>query len=162
LLSRVCNPRFCLRNRLIAASSAATVVVEAGRRSGSLNTAGHAAAIGRPLGAVPGPVTSPASAGCHRLLREFDAVCVTDAAEMAELAGLTVPAAGALANPPEETKEIEGTAIRLLDALSRRRARSPAELAASAGMSVRDVTAALGGLELSGTVAERPGGWVRC
>lgn len=50
--------RFLQRNRLIAASSAATVVIEAGWRSGSLNTAGHAAALGRPLGAVPGPVTS--------------------------------------------------------------------------------------------------------
>jgi len=51
--------RFLQRNRLIAASSLATVVLEAGWRSGSLNTAGHAAALGRPLGAVPGPVTSP-------------------------------------------------------------------------------------------------------
>ncbi|MFF1633749.1 DNA-processing protein DprA [Leifsonia sp. NPDC058248] len=163
--------RFLLRNRLIAAASSATVVVEAGRRSGSLNTAGHAAAIGRPLGAVPGPVTSPASAGCHRLLREFDAVCVTDAAEMAELANLSEPAqpvagvgaglVGVVDSAPNEKSEIEGTAIRLLDALSRRRARSPAELAASAGMSVREVTAALGGLELAGTVAERPDGWVR-
>ena len=79
--------RFLQRNRLIAAASEATVVLEAGNRSGSLNTAGHAAALGRPLGAVPGPVTSPASAGCHRLLREFDAVCVVDADQMAELAG---------------------------------------------------------------------------
>ncbi len=79
--------RFLQRNRLIAAASQATVVLEAGIRSGSLNTAGHAAALGRPLGAVPGPVTSPASAGCHRLLREFDAVCVVDADQMVELAG---------------------------------------------------------------------------
>ncbi|WP_200953261.1 DNA-processing protein DprA [Agromyces sp. Root81] len=71
--------RFLQRNRLIAAASEGTVVLEAGFRSGSLNTAGHAAALGRPLGAVPGPVTSPASAGCHRLFREYDAVCVTDA-----------------------------------------------------------------------------------
>ncbi len=78
--------RFLQRNRLIAAASQATVVLEAGIRSGSLNTAGHAAALGRPLGAVPGPVTSPASAGCHRLLREFDAMCVVDADQMAELA----------------------------------------------------------------------------
>ncbi|MFT4124509.1 MAG: DNA-processing protein DprA [Microbacteriaceae bacterium] len=78
--------RFLQRNRLIAAASLATVVLEAGWRSGSLNTAGHAAQLGRPLGAVPGPVTSPASAGCHRLLREYDAVLVTNAAEMAELA----------------------------------------------------------------------------
>ena len=52
--------RFLQRNRLIAAASQATVVVEAGWRSGSLNTAGHAAEIGRPVGAVPGPVTSAA------------------------------------------------------------------------------------------------------
>jgi DNA processing protein len=73
------------RNRLIAAASDATVVVEAGRRSGSLNTAGHAAALGRPLGAVPGPITSSTSAGCHRLLREYDAVCITSAADVVEL-----------------------------------------------------------------------------
>jgi len=78
--------RFLMRNRLIAAASNATVVVEAGARSGSLNTAGHAAQLGRPLGAVPGPITSPASAGCHRLIREYGAICVTSPDEMAELA----------------------------------------------------------------------------
>lgn len=77
--------RFLLRNRLIAASTQATVVMEAGWRSGSLNTANHAASLNRPLGVVPGPVTSASSAGCHRLLREYDAVCVTTAAEMLEL-----------------------------------------------------------------------------
>lgn len=77
--------RFLLRNRLIAASTQATVVMEAGWRSGSLNTANHAASLNRPLGVVPGPVTSAASAGCHRLLREYDAVCVTTASEMLEL-----------------------------------------------------------------------------
>ena len=86
--------RFLQRNRLIAAASMATVVLEAGWRSGSLNTAGHAAAMVRPLGAVPGPVTSAASAGCHRLIREFDAVCVTNADEMAELAPINVVATG--------------------------------------------------------------------
>ena len=54
-----------------------TVVVEAAWRSGALSTARHARDLGRELGAVPGPVTSMASAGCHRLLRE-GAVCVTD------------------------------------------------------------------------------------
>jgi DNA processing protein len=78
--------RFVSRNRLIAATTSATVIVEAGWRSGSLNIAGHAAALGRPVGAVPGPVTSAASAGCHRLLREGLAQCVTNADEMAELA----------------------------------------------------------------------------
>ena len=77
--------RFLQRNRLIAAAAGATLVVEAGWRSGSLNTAGHALALGRPLGAVPGPVTSVASAGCHRLIREFGARVITNADEAAEL-----------------------------------------------------------------------------
>ena len=77
--------RFLMRNRLIAASTKATLVVEAGWRSGSLNTAGHTVALGRPLGAVPGPVTSAASAGCHRLIREFGATLVTTTDEAADL-----------------------------------------------------------------------------
>jgi len=79
--------RFLLRNRLIAAVSQATVVVEAGWRSGSLNTANHSASLGRPLGVVPGPITSASSAGCHRLLREYAATCVTSAEEILELVG---------------------------------------------------------------------------
>lgn len=92
--------RFLQRNRLIAAVATATVVIEAGSRSGSLNTAGHAATMGRPLGAVPGPITSPASSGCHRLIREYDAVCVTTPDEMAELAGDPLPPDSARAGVP--------------------------------------------------------------
>lgn len=77
--------RFLARNRIIAGLAARTIVIEAGFRSGSLNTASHAAALGRPLGAVPGPVTSAASAGCHRLLREYAAVAITNAEEAAAL-----------------------------------------------------------------------------
>ena len=79
--------RFLARNRIIAALARATVVVEASLRSGSLTTAREARDLDLPVGAVPGPVTSMASAGCHALLRETDAVLVTDAAEVAELAG---------------------------------------------------------------------------
>ena len=78
--------RFLQRNRLIAATSLATIVIEAGWRSGSLNTAHHALDMSRPVGAVPGPVTSAASAGCHKLIREGQVMCVTNADEMAELA----------------------------------------------------------------------------
>ena len=77
--------RFLMRNRLVAAVTQATVVIEAGWRSGSLNTAGHARELDRPLGAVPGPVTSAASAGCHRLIRDYGATLVTCAEEMAAL-----------------------------------------------------------------------------
>ena len=77
--------RFLMRNRLVAAVTQATVVIEAGWRSGSLNTAGQARELGRPVGAVPGPVSSAASAGCHRLIRDYGATLVTCAEEMADL-----------------------------------------------------------------------------
>lgn len=163
--------RFLQRNRLIAAASLATVVVEAGARSGSLNTAGHAAALGRPLGAVPGPITSSASAGCHRLLREYDAVCVTSADEIAELAPLPESPASAVVGTGSRTVEgVEpggarsadptGTRIRLLDALSARSPRSLDKVAALSGLAVDRVRAELGLLALEGAVRERGGGWV--
>jgi len=77
--------RFLQRNRLIAANSSAVLVTEAGWRSGSLGTASHAATLGRPVGAVPGPVTSAASAGTHRLIRDHAATLVTNSEEAAEL-----------------------------------------------------------------------------
>lgn len=77
--------RFLQRNRIIAANSGAVLVTEAGFRSGSLNTASHAVALGRPVGAVPGPVTSAASSGTHRLIRDHGATLVTNTDEAAEL-----------------------------------------------------------------------------
>ncbi len=148
--------RFLQRNRLIASASQATVVLEAGWRSGSLNTAHHAEAIGRPVGAVPGPVTSAASAGCHRLLRESGAMLVTNADEMAELVSFGEPAG-------ERTSDaaVDPRHVRLLDALSDRAPRSPHDLAARSGLSVADVQSALGALELAGSVSERERGWVK-
>ncbi|MET1042971.1 MAG: DNA-processing protein DprA [Microbacteriaceae bacterium] len=147
--------RFLQRNRLIAAASQVTVVLEAGWRSGSLNTAGHAAAIGRPLGAVPGPVTSASSAGCHRLIREYDAICVTTPDEMAQLhPGFDEPpvSAAALSNPEQ---------LRVLDALSSRSARRADDIAARSGLSVVQVRGLLATLELEGRVTERDSGWLR-
>jgi DNA processing protein len=148
--------RFLQRNRLIAALSRATVVLEAGMRSGSLNTAGHAATLARPLGAVPGSVYSAASAGCHRLLREYDAVAVRDAADMAELAAdprESVPLDGLdLADDPLER--------RVLDVLGRT-PRSALDVARRAGISPGEARSALGLLALSGVVLEGPGGWSR-
>jgi DNA processing protein len=146
--------RFLQRNRLIAAASRATVVLEAGSRSGSLNTAGHAATLGRPIGAVPGPVTSAASAGCHRLIREFDAILVTSAQEMAELAplGSLLDHRGGTGDSAERT--------RVIDALSPRTPRHADDLAARAGLSVATVQAVLGILELEGRATEKDRGWL--
>jgi DNA processing protein len=78
--------RFMQRNRLIAALVEVLVIVEAGSRSGVLDTANHAVRLGVPLGVVPGPIYSPTSAGCHRLLREFVATCITSTDDVLALA----------------------------------------------------------------------------
>lgn len=77
--------RFIARARLMAALSSATVLVEAGFRSGSLAVAHRASELGRGVGAVPGPVTSAASAGPHRLLQTGVASLVTNVADFASL-----------------------------------------------------------------------------
>jgi DNA processing protein len=164
--------RFLQRNRLIAAASRATVVIEAGWRSGSLNTANHAGDLGRPIGAVPGPVTSAASAGCHKLLRGSLAICVTGADEMAELVsmelGVPDPAPTSQSTsgvkssiPISPAIDPTGTRVRLLDALSERSGRSVARLAQFSGLAADRVRAELGLLELEGIVHERPTGWMK-
>ncbi|PRB18948.1 DNA-processing protein DprA [Microbacterium sp. MYb62] len=147
--------RFLARNRLIAALGQATVVVEAGWRSGSLNTAGHAATLGRPLGAVPGPVTSASSAGCHRLLREYDAQCVTSAPEVREMLG-TVD--GHQEFGPAES---DPNRTRVLDAMSTRTRLPIDEIARRAGLSADRVRSLLGLLHLEGDVALDEAGWRR-
>ena len=76
--------RFLARNRVIAALSNATLVVEAAFRSGSLRTARDAAELMRPVMAIPGPITSPVSEGCHRLIGERAAEIVTSVADAVE------------------------------------------------------------------------------
>jgi DNA processing protein len=107
--TRPARMRFLLRNRVTAALASGTVVIEATPRGGTLATARHAENLGRPLMAVPGPVTSATSEGCHALIREGRAACVTSAADViAEippfLTGGTAPRArddaGSRADPP--------------------------------------------------------------
>ena len=148
--------RFLQRNRLIAASSLATVVLEAGWRSGSLNTANHANDLGRPVGAVPGPVTSAASAGCHKLVRDGKAELVTTAAEMAELVG------GIEAGEPHlqpQSRSRENT--RVLDALSTRAPRNPDDVASRAGLTVAGTQSELARLEVEGVVRASERGWTK-
>lgn len=158
--------RFLLRNRLIAAFAGATVVVEAAWRSGSLSTATRASELSRPVGAVPGPVTSMASTGCHRLLRDGAAVCVTDAAEVAELAGALaqdlapeVPAAVGAATAPYD--DLDPVETRAWDALPLRSGASTESVARSAGLAVPDAVAALGRLEVRALAERVAGGWRR-
>ena len=76
--------RFLARNRIIAALATGTLVVEAGERSGAITTARHARDLGRPLMAVPGPVTSNLSAGCHRIIRDWGGSLAASAGDVIE------------------------------------------------------------------------------
>ncbi|SDT36866.1 DNA processing protein [Pseudarthrobacter equi] len=154
--------RFLQRNRLIAALSAVTVVVEARWRSGALNTAHHAETLCRAVGAVPGSVHSANSAGCHRLLRDGGAVCVTDAAEVAELAapsGTALPDQRQVAAQVQDGLTLED--LILLDALPLRSTTSVEKLAAVAGLGQDSVRAGLGRLGLLGLAVSERGGWKR-
>ncbi|MBC7292007.1 MAG: DNA-protecting protein DprA [Actinotalea sp.] len=156
--------RFLQRNRLIAALTGATVVVEAAWRSGALSTAARAAALLRPVGAVPGPVTSAASAGCHRLLRDGVAVCVTDAAEVLELLrGGAATDGRAAAGPPgrEVTDGLDEAARQVLDALPVRAWAQVASVTRVAGVSGAQARGALGLLELAGLAQRRGETWRR-
>lgn len=77
--------RFVARSRLLAALSGATVVPEAARRSGALNTARHAYALGRRVAAIPGPVTSAVSAGAHDLIKDGIATMATETSDITKL-----------------------------------------------------------------------------
>jgi DNA processing protein len=133
-----------------------------------LNTAGHAAALGRGLGAVPGPITSPGSAGTHRLIRDYGgAACITSADDVRELLGLAAasrcdgrptPLAGDAAERTEDRGRTDDT-TRVRDALSARIGRDAEDVARRAGMAVDDVQAMLGLLRLEGSVLAGADGW---
>lgn len=149
------------RNRLIAALATTTVIVEAGARSGALNTANHAGQLGRTVFAVPGPYSSSASVGCHRLIADRRAEIVVQPRDPAEtavrlwageriVAGAEVPIAGARTDPE---------VLRVVDALAARRPTPLDEVARRSGLSLADTTDALALAELQGLVRTGPGGW---
>ncbi|HXV92607.1 MAG TPA: DNA-processing protein DprA, partial [Pseudonocardia sp.] len=153
--------RFLVRNRLIAALSGATLVVEAGLRSGAQRTASDAAALGRVLLAVPGPVTSAVSAGCHRLIRD-GAVLVTRAEEALEAVrplGAEPPP-----DPPAPARPTDGlgrVGVLVHDALPVRGERDVRWLALEAGVPPDAVRGALVDLERKGLAEQRDGRWRR-
>ncbi|MCJ7827377.1 MAG: DNA-processing protein DprA, partial [Demequinaceae bacterium] len=143
--------RFLTRNRIIAAARA-TVVVEAAHRSGALSTAFHAAGLGRPVTAVPGPVTSAGSTGCHRLIRD-GAVLVTCARDILDLVEpLDATRGSGFDGSGGDTMTFSSAEHRqAYDAISRRGS-TVGEVAAGAGLSVAGARSALGGLLLADLV----------
>jgi DNA processing protein len=154
--------RFLVRNRLIAALGAGTVVVEAGKRSGARNTAASAAALGRVLMVVPGPVTSAMSAGCHELLRDGAATMVSSVAEVVESVGLfgddLVPQTD---SPSRPTDGLEPEALRVHEALETREGHSAERIAEISGVPLSRVRAVLPALEMTGLADRCESGWRR-
>lgn len=141
--------RFLTRNRVIAALTLGTVVVEAGVRSGAMNTARWAAGCARPVMAVPGPVTSSLSAGPHLLIRERDAELVTSAADVAELLGpLGTDTIAWPSQPPLPIDSLSTVARQALEALPATRSVTADELGRRAGLTTGEVAGGL--IELTG------------
>jgi DNA processing protein len=145
-----CSPmrhRFLTRNRVIAALGAGTVVVEAARRSGALRTARDALAVGRPLMAVPGPITSAMSVGCHELIRGDGAVCVTRVEEIIEMVGRIgddlAPSPAGLFSPRDG---LSPDVARVLDAVPKRHPATTSGIARTSGLPESAVRPALGAL----------------
>jgi DNA processing protein len=151
--------RFLVRNRVIAALSAGTVVVEAAARSGARMTARRAAELNRPLMAVPGSVTSAMSVGTHQLLRS-GAVLVTSAAEIVETAGrigedLVEPPRG----PVMARDELSPELIEVIEAVPSRQAQPIEHIAAQAGVRLHAAMRALPLLVARGLVQETAEGF---
>ncbi|MER5650350.1 DNA-processing protein DprA [Streptosporangium sp. NPDC002524] len=154
------RPRFLVRNRVIAALSRGTVVVEAAVRSGALNTAGHAIALNRHLAAMPGPVTSEFSAGCHRLIRQGRAICVTGPEEVIELAGtMGTDLAPEPRGPVLPRDRLDPDTRKVVEAMPTRIGVGPATIAVAAGVDLETVLSCLGGLAAAGYVERVSQGW---
>lgn len=156
----VTRNRLLQRNRLVAALTRGTVVVEAAVRSGTATTARHAEQLGRVVMAVPGPVTSAASVGCHQLVRDGRAILVTDADDVLDAVGRigddAAPVRGAPRRPHDD---LDPWTMRVLDALPVRAAVGTARLARTAGLPLGDVQSALGQLLALGLAEPDDGGY---
>jgi len=150
--------RFVQRNRVIAALTRGTVVVEAAYRSGSLVTARAAQRLGRFTIGVPGPATSGLSAGVHELLRG-DAMLVTDAAEVAELVGDMGELAPDRRGPVLPRDLLEPAAERVLAALPARGTATVDDIARGASTAKDDAVARLYELRSLGYVERHDDGW---
>ncbi|SIS11152.1 DNA-processing protein DprA [Williamsia sterculiae] len=157
--------RFLTRNRLVAALSSAVIVVEAGARSGAANTAAWARKLDVPLGAVPGPVTSATSLGCHRMIADGQAHLVVDAGAVSRLVAPDGGRVGdsALGGRPVVTDRVtdilDETGRRAHDAIPRHGAVTVTEIAVTSGLTAAEVRPALAMMEAHGLVVGDGSTW---
>ncbi|MEV0728968.1 DNA-processing protein DprA [Polymorphospora sp. NPDC050346] len=153
--------RFLIRNRVIAAGTAGTVLVEAAARSGATQTMRRALGIGRRAMVVPGPVTSAMSVGCHELLRDHpDARLVTGVPHVLEEVGRIGADLAPPVRAPEQPRDrLDDQAAQLLEAMPRRGPIGLDPLAARAGVDVRTAMRKVALLEQLGFVVRHDDGY---
>ena len=146
---------------MIAALSCGTVVVEAALRSGALSTARHASDLCRPLMAVPGPVTSEPSAGCHEIIREWGAVLRDPGAGRyrAHFSGRAGAGATSRRGPACSRDNLDPEATAVLEAIPARTGGGPAAIAITAGVDLNTAIRCLGALAATGFIERCPRGW---
>ena len=152
--------RFLARNRIIAALSRGTVVVEAATRSGALNTASWTARLNRPLMGVPGPVTSATSEGVHELVRSGAATLVTRADDVLELTGQMGEHLREVARAPATARDrLTRREQQVLDAVPVVRPAPAESIARTAGLGLVEVGSTLDDLVRCGLAERLPTGW---
>lgn len=165
--------RFLLRNRLIAASSQVSVIVEAGWRSGALNTARHALELSRQVAAFPGSVYSASSTGTHKLVREHEAELVTCSDDVIALMDDDAPAlfdaaaagaaseSGNRSSTPDPREVLDEREKICLNALTVSKPLDVGTIASRAGLTIADALNSLTTLDLAGLAERRDTGWVK-
>jgi DNA processing protein len=154
------RPRFLIRNRLIAALTLGTVVVEAALRSGALNTAAWAERCQREVMGVPGPITAAESAGVHRLIRDGAAMLVTDAAEIAEHLGrIGEELAPQKLGGAQARDRLDPRARRVLEAVPVSDFCPAGNIATAAGVPIAETLTVLGTLWMLDFVEHLSGTW---
>lgn len=156
---RVRRERFLTRNRLIAALSVGTLVVEAAPRSGSLTTADHAATLHRVVMAVPGPVTSQASRGTHNLIVGRRAELVTSVPDVISMVLPLSEMANTGGEDVGEVPALSRCAREVADAFPRQGVTSVTNLIRISGYSRDHVLGALGELENAEQIQRAENGW---
>lgn len=147
--------RFLQRNRLIAALANCTLVVEANWRSGALNTVTHSERLDREVFAIPGPITSPKSAGTNKLIADERARLIVDPEDLLDRLGVQARKVSAT-----ELAGLGAIEVRVLDALGFD-CLEVSEISAAAGLTRDEARYGLGILELEGIVLRRDNAWAR-
>ncbi|WP_278312818.1 DNA-processing protein DprA [Lolliginicoccus levis] len=156
--------RFLARNRLIAAFAEHVIITEAGARSGARNTARWARMYNTPVHAMPGPVSSAASVGCHEMIRNGEAVLLTRARDVFGAPMLPMDSGPPAATPhlARPTDHLTPEQLRVFDMLPIKGHAGTARIGADAGLDARTTRAALAVLEMHGQARCIDGEWQRC